>query len=94
MVVWDVPDAEARAVGERMARWPDVNLCYRRERLLPAWRYNLYCMIHGRDRVHVLARIAAMDARLDLVGYPYEVLFSRRCFKQRGARYVTDGVAA
>jgi len=94
MVVWDVPDAEARAVGERMAQWPEVSLCYRRKRLLPAWRYNLYCMIHGRDRVHVLGQIAAMDARLDLVKYPYEVLFSRRCFKQRGARYVTEGVAA
>ena len=91
MVVWDVPDAEARAVGERMARWPDVSLCYRRKRLLPAWRYNLYCMMHGRDRVHVLARIAAMDTRLELVKYPYEVLFSKRCFKQRGARYVTGG---
>ena len=91
MVVWDVPDPEARAVGERVAGWPEVSLCYRRERLLPAWRYNLYCMIHGRSRVHVLAQIAAMDARLDLVKYPYEVLFSKRCFKQRGARYVTGG---
>jgi DNA-binding Lrp family transcriptional regulator len=94
MVVWDVPDAEAGAAGERMAQWPDVSLCYRRERLLPAWRYNLYCMIHGRDRVQVLAQIAAMDARLELVGYPYEVLFSRRCFKQGGARYVMAGLAA
>jgi hypothetical protein len=42
----------------------------------------------------VLAQIAAMDARLDLVKYSYEVLFSRRCFKQRGARYVTGEVAA
>ena len=94
MVVWDVPDAEAGAVGERMSQWPDVNLCYRRERRLPEWRYNLYCMIHGRDRVQVLAQIAAMDARLDFVKYPYEVLFSRRCFKQGGARYVTAGIAA
>lgn len=93
MVVWDVPDAEAGAVGERMARWPEVTLCYRRERCLPAWRYNLYCMIHGLDRVQVLGQIAAMDARLELVKYPYEVLFSRRCFKQCGARYVTGGGA-
>jgi DNA-binding Lrp family transcriptional regulator len=89
MVVWDVPDAEAAAVGERIAGWPEVSLCYRRRRLLPAWRYNLYCMIHGRDRLEVRGEIAAMDARLDLVKYPYEVLFSRRCFKQRGARYAT-----
>ena len=94
MVVWDVPDAEAGAVGEQMSQWPEVSLCYRRERRLPEWRYNLYCMIHGRDRAQVFAQIAAMDARLDLVKYPYEVLFSRRCFKQGGARYVTAGMAA
>jgi hypothetical protein len=72
-----------------VARLPEVTLCYRRERRLPAWRYNLYCMIHGRGRTHVLSQIAGMDARCDLVKYPYEVLFSRRCFKQHGARYVT-----
>lgn len=94
MVVWDVPDAEVDAVGARIARWPEVSLCYRRERRLPAWRYNLYCMIHGRERFQVLGSIAAMDARLDLVKYPYEVLFSRKCFKQHGARYVTGGGAA
>jgi hypothetical protein len=32
-----------------------------------------------------------MDAGLDLVKYSYEVLFSRSCFKQRGARYVAGG---
>jgi len=94
MVVWDVPDGEVRAVGNRMARQPEVSLCYRRERQLPAWRYNLYCMLHGRDRVAVLAQIAALGVRCDLVSYPREVLFSNRCFKQRGARYVTSDVAA
>ena len=89
MVVWDVPDAEVTEVGRTVARLPEVTLCYRRERRLPAWRYNLYCMIHGRGRTHVLAQIAGMDARCDLVKYPYEVLFSRRCFKQHGARYVS-----
>jgi DNA-binding Lrp family transcriptional regulator len=78
-------------VGERIARWPEVSLCYRRARGLPAWHYNLYCMIHGRDRTRVLAEITAMDAGLDLVKYSYEVLFSRSCFKQRGARYVAGG---
>ncbi len=94
MVVWDVPDGEVRAAGDRMARQPAVSLCYRRERQLPAWRYNLYCMLHGRDREEVLAQIAALGVRCDLVSYPCEVLFSNRCFKQRGARYVTSEVAA
>jgi DNA-binding Lrp family transcriptional regulator len=50
MVVWDVPDGQASEIGRRLARLDFVTLCYRRARSLPAWRYNLYCMIHGRDR--------------------------------------------
>ena len=52
-------------------------------------------MIHGTDRSQVLAQIetATRDAGLD--GCLRAVLFSRRCFKQRGARYgTTKGRAA
>ena len=87
MCVWDVPDAWADAVGEALAREPGVTLCYRRARALLAWRYNLYCMIHGRDRVSVLARIEALARAHDLDGFASAVLFSRRAFKQRGAHY-------
>jgi DNA-binding Lrp family transcriptional regulator len=94
MVVWDVPDARARAAGQALARAPGVTLCYLRERRPPDWPYNLYCMIHGRNRVEALSRIAALDALCGLAGYPYEVLFSRRCFRQCGARYVEEEAQA
>lgn len=87
MAVWDVPDAQAAAFGARLARAPGVTLCYRRARSLPAWPYNLYCMIHGRDRATVAARIAELSEGCGLAGFPQAVLFSRRCFKQSGARY-------
>jgi len=87
MVVWDVPDVMAGAVGLRLARRPEVTLCYRRERRPPEWRYNLYCMIHGRDREAVEGQIVAIEREEKLFDVPHEVLFSRRAFKQRGARY-------
>jgi hypothetical protein len=74
-------------LGEALAREPGVTLCYRRERALPAWRYNLFCMIHGRDRATVLARIDELEHARGLAGFPSAVLFSRRAFKQRGAHY-------
>ena len=37
------------------ASLPFVTLCYRRPRRLPDWPYNLFTMIHGRDRAQVLA---------------------------------------
>jgi hypothetical protein len=77
-----------------VAAAPFVTLCYRRLRHLPDWRYNLYCMIHGKDRNQVLAQIAELRANCNLVRYPFEILFSRQRFKQRGARYARAAAAA
>ncbi len=90
MVVWDVAEEGVDALGERMARLEFVTLCYRRARDLPAWPYNLYCMIHGRDRGAVLGRVAHVIDACGLQDVPYTVLFSRRRFKQCGARYVPN----
>ncbi|MBK8184480.1 MAG: Lrp/AsnC family transcriptional regulator [Candidatus Competibacteraceae bacterium] len=88
MVVWDIPDAGISAIGRALAAESGVNLCYRRPRRLPAWPYNLFCMMHGRERHEVLDRIDALRVRHPLMKYPHAVLFSTRCFRQRGACYL------
>lgn len=86
MTVFDAPDAEVDTLGERLAQQPGVTLCYRRERAA-GWRYNLYCMVHGRQREQTLALLHAAIVGAGLQALPREVLFSRRRFKQSGARY-------
>lgn len=90
MVVWDVPDAAVSAAGRRIAGSGRVSLCYRRPRQLPDWPYNLFCMIHGRDRSAVEQSIAILAASCELGEYPHSILFSGRRFKQCGAHYVTN----
>jgi DNA-binding Lrp family transcriptional regulator len=94
MAVWDVPDDWISAVGARLAREPGVTLCYRRERSLPHWGYNLFCMVHGQAREDVEQRVDAISATQGLGALPRAVLFSRRRFKQTGARYFSSGGAA
>jgi siroheme decarboxylase len=94
MTVWDVPDDKVDAVGKALAASPDVTLCYRRPRRLPGWPYNLFAMVHGRERAAVLERIEGLRAEHGLVGVPHAVLFSTRRFKQRGARYFAAAEAA
>jgi DNA-binding Lrp family transcriptional regulator len=84
MVVWDIRDDRVDKVGETFAAFPFVTLCYKRERRRPQWPYNLFCMIHGRDRATVKTQIE--DLRERAGNPPMEILFSRRRFKQRGAR--------
>jgi DNA-binding Lrp family transcriptional regulator len=87
MVVWDVPDRDVGEIGRLMATFPFVTLCYRRPRRLPDWPYNLFCMIHAKDRGEARAHVGDLVSDLDLGDIPHEILFSRRRFKQRGARY-------
>jgi len=87
MVVWDLPDGEVRGAGRRLAALPFVTLCYRRPRRLPLWPYNLFTMIHGRDRAAVEGLVDEAARRCALEQAPRAVLFSRRCFTQRGARH-------
>ena len=86
MCVFDVPDERVDAVGALLARQDGVTLCYRRARA-PGWRYSLYAMVHGRERAQVLAQVEAATAAAGLEALPRAVLFSRRRFTQRGARY-------
>lgn len=87
MVVWDVPDEDVGRLGALAAADHAVTLCYRRMRVLPQWPYNLYCMLHGQRRARVLADLARLAVSTGLEAFPSLVLFSRRCFTQRGARY-------
>lgn len=87
MTVWDVADAHVAETGRRIAAMDGVTLCYRRPRRRPDWPYNLFAMVHGRDRQAVTALVEQVSTQAGLADAPRAVLFSRRRFKQRGARY-------
>lgn len=87
MVVWDLPEGRIDDTAAALVRLPFVTLCYQRPRRLPQWPYNLFCMIHGRSRERVEELIADACSAAGIEDRPRAVLFSRRRFKQRGARF-------
>jgi siroheme decarboxylase len=87
MIVMDVPDQKVAEIGRQISRHSFINLCYQRPRQGETWPYNLYCMIHGKSRDTVLRQWAELVDACGLSACAHEVLFSRRCFKQRGALY-------
>ncbi|MCW9014403.1 MAG: AsnC family protein [Gammaproteobacteria bacterium] len=88
MVVWDIAEDKVDELGHCFGQFDFVTLSYRRPRHLPDWPYNLFCMIHGQDRADVLTNLQLMIESCDVKGINHEVLFSTRCFKQRGAVYI------
>jgi DNA-binding Lrp family transcriptional regulator len=86
MSVWDVDDARVDELGARVGALEFVSHCYRRPRVLPAWRYNLFAMVHGRDREEVAAQVEAIAAVLGAACRAREVLYSTRILKKTGLR--------
>ncbi|WDE01871.1 Lrp/AsnC family transcriptional regulator [Thalassomonas actiniarum] len=87
MVVWDIRDQDVNRIAGQLSARPEVSLCYQRPRRLPHWTYNLFCMIHGKDREAVLKQINLLTRELGLSHINKDVLFSYKAFKQQGARY-------
>lgn len=87
MVVWDVPEDEVAELGRCLSKFEFVTLCYRRPRQGRDWPYNLFCMIHGQNRDDVCGKLRQLVQCCGLEDIPHTLLFSRRRFKQRGARY-------
>ena len=87
MVVWDIPDERIRGLGRRIGQYDFVTLCYRRPRRLPDWPYNLFSMIHGQNHSDVCSHVDLIARQCGLQNIARDILFSNRCFKQRGASY-------
>ena len=86
MSVWDVPDERVRAFGRSIGALDFVSHCYHRPRHLPGWPYNLFAMVHGRDRAEVEAKVAQIAALLGAADRGHAVLYSTRILKKTGLR--------
>lgn len=87
MVTLKVPEEQIQKWGEKIAEYDFVTLCYQRAIVPGVWEYNLYFMIHGSDRSLVEKQIARVFSDLAITQDMSSVLFSQRCFKQKGASY-------
>ena len=90
MTVWDVPDEKLRELGPKIGALEFVSHCYHRPRLLPDWPYNLFAMVHGRDRHEVEAKAAQIAALFGDADRGHAVLYSTRILKKTGLRRLPE----
>jgi DNA-binding Lrp family transcriptional regulator len=84
MGVWKVPLEQTQKAGEIMASFPQVSHCYERP-TTPAWDYNLYTMIHGKDLVECSKVAEDISTRCGI--NEYKLLLSTREFKKSSMKY-------
>jgi len=87
MSVWDVADEAVDALGREIGALPFVTHCYRRPRRLPDWPYNLFAMVHGKDRAETERKIFEIEARLGKHARSHDVLYSTLILKKNIMRF-------
>lgn len=91
MSVWDVSDPQAEELGAKIGILPYVSHCYLRPRSLPDWPYNLFAMLHGRNRDEVEAKRSEVAALLGEACRGSDILYSTRILKKSGMRLSGEG---
>jgi DNA-binding Lrp family transcriptional regulator len=86
MSVWDVDDETVDELGRAVGALPFVTHCYRRPRRLPDWPYNLFAMVHGKDRAETAGKAHEIEILLGKRARAHDVLYSTRILKKTGLR--------
>jgi DNA-binding Lrp family transcriptional regulator len=86
MSVWDVDDETVDELGRAVGALPFVTHCYRRPRRLPQWPYNLFAMVHGKDRAETAGKAHEIEILLGEHARAHDVLYSTRILKKTGLR--------
>lgn len=86
MTVWNLADERVDEAGQLLAEQDFVSHCYQRPRYLPDWPYNLFAMVHGRDREEADQHYHSLAELLGDRCQQHQILFSTRILKKSGFR--------
>ena len=88
MTVWDVEDGEITRAGREVGDLAFVSHCYQRPRHGPDWPYNLFAMVHGRDRTETQGRADEIARVLGPRARARDILYSTKILKKNGLRLI------
>jgi hypothetical protein len=73
-------------LGAAVGRLAFVSHCYLRPRHPPLWPYNLFAMVHGKDRTETDEKAGVIAGLLGVACRGQAVLYSTRILKKTGLR--------
>ena len=86
MSVWDVSDDVVDQMGALVGALDFVSHCYCRPRHLPVWPYNLFAMVHGKNKQQVEKQVATIAGVLGDHSRCHDIVYSTKILKKTGLR--------
>ncbi len=80
LVAWKVPQNRVQEVGFYLSRFPEISHCYERKVVPQRWEYNVYTVLHAREREGIESMVNRISVAASLE--EYRILFSKRDLKR------------
>lgn len=84
LVAWKVPASRIQVVGGYLSKLPEISHCYERKPVEGRWEYNLYTVMHARERESIQCMVNQISHELEM--NDFKILFSTRDLKRGIAR--------
>src|SRR5208283_3049807 len=69
LVAWKVPENRVQEIGAYLSKYQEISHCYERKTIDGIWDYNLYTVIHGREREVVQRRVKEISDGIAINDY-------------------------
>jgi siroheme decarboxylase len=80
LVAWKVPADRIKEVGSQLSEHQDISHCYERKPVQGKWEYNLYTVMHARERENIQSMVNQISAEMAI--NEYKILYSTRDLKR------------
>jgi DNA-binding Lrp family transcriptional regulator len=91
LVAWIVPENRVQEIGAYLSSYQEISHCYERKTVKGIWDYNLYTVIHGREREVVQLMVKEISKKIAIS--EYKILYSTRDLKRTVSSVVISAKA-
>ena len=84
LVAWKVPENRVQEVGSFLSKFSEITHCYERMIVAGKWEYNLYTVMHAKERDAVERLVKNLSEATAI--NDYQILYSTRDLKRTCAR--------
>jgi len=69
LVAWKVPENRIQEIGTYLAKFKEITHCYHRRAVAGVWEYNLYTVMHGKERKGVEEYVSGLSKSIEIKDY-------------------------
>ena len=83
LVAWEVPEKQTQEIGAYLSKYHEISHCYQRKPVEGKWDFNLYTVIHGKERETVQGLVKEISKGIGI--NEYKILFSIKDLKRKSS---------